>query len=190
MWHLEVGELGWRIWFEFLGLLMLSILIQMTEDRNCWWFDANQYHCIQMLSTDADICLYLGGGSWMRLTLLFLVIVQRLFSPVWLSAQCFTTPLILLFVYRSHVLTLYGQVLLLCFSSKEDVPAIKPNFYSLLIVSGDWLRRWWSSKAGRSALPICTPIYKVQNDGAMVNTVRLQRIKLREINQGSKHKHG
>lgn len=44
------------------------------------------------------------------------------------SSQCFTALLILLPLYRSHVLTLYGDVLLLCNSSKKDVPALKPIF--------------------------------------------------------------
>lgn len=44
------------------------------------------------------------------------------------SSQRFIAPLILLPLYRSHVLTLYGDILLLCNPSKEDVPALKPIF--------------------------------------------------------------
>lgn len=44
------------------------------------------------------------------------------------SSQWFTAPLILFPLYCSHVLTLYGDVLLLCNSFKEDVPALKTIF--------------------------------------------------------------
>lgn len=63
-----------------------------------------------------------GGESWMELHMLLLVFVQRR------SPQCFTAPLILLSLYRSHILTLYGQVPPLYKRSKEDAPALKPIF--------------------------------------------------------------
>lgn len=44
------------------------------------------------------------------------------------SSQCFTAPLILLCLHPSQVLTLYGDMLLLCTSSKQDVSALKPSF--------------------------------------------------------------
>lgn len=44
------------------------------------------------------------------------------------SSQWFTAPLISFPLYCSHVLTLYGDVLLLCNSFKDDVPALQTIF--------------------------------------------------------------
>lgn len=73
-----------------------------------------------MLNIDADICLHWGKRG--------VGVLDAAPSAVFVKRPCFRAPLILLPLYHSRVLTLYGDVLLLCKSSKEDVPALKPIF--------------------------------------------------------------
>lgn len=73
-----------------------------------------------MLNIDADICLHWGKTG--------VGVLDAAPSAVFVKTQCFRAPLILLPLNHSHVLTLYGDILFLCISSKEDVPVLKPIF--------------------------------------------------------------
>lgn len=104
------------------------------------------------------------------------------------SFQCFTTPLISFPLYRSHVLTLYGDVQLLCNSSKEDVPALKPIF----IACWPFLETCWDDadvpRQGEAHF-----WHSLQSRFREMKHSRLQSqevIVLRKTNRGSKHKHG
>lgn len=72
-----------------------------------------------MLNIYADACLHWGKRTKGFSVQFHLQFVQSQ------ASQRFTTSLISLPLHCSHVLTIYGDVLLLCYSFKKDVPALK-----------------------------------------------------------------
>lgn len=144
LWHLKVRELNLRHWFTVVYCVAHLNFCRHTKKtkpgkvRYCWWCN-NQNHIAQ---SDAEhprwhlpaLGKKAGGGFGCSSTCSVCpdTILPVFYSPVDLASS----------ISLSSSDTLW-RCLLLCNSSKEDVPCLRANFYSLLTISGNMLGRWW-----------------------------------------------